>query len=79
MQRAVAAISPFGDRRADIRAAVNSANIIRASMPPGTKIEPEQMQQLISSLSRYLKCDHDASDEVDLEALKRMQAQRCQE
>jgi hypothetical protein len=79
MQRAIAAVCPFGERRADIRAAVNSANIIRASMPPGAKVEAEQMQQLIGSLSRYLKCDQDTSDEVDLDALKRMQVQQCQE
>jgi len=68
--------SPFGERRADIRAATNTAHQIAASSM--AKIEPEDATALFKALMNYLQCDQDHEESVDLDALNRMKEKQCQ-
>lgn len=64
-------MAPWGERRADTRAAVNTTHLISAQASQDVTID--DMQELMSSLSSYLKCDA-ATDDVllDTDALERM-------
>lgn len=66
-------VCPFGERRADMRAAHHSANWIASQSM--TKIEEAEYQAMVSHLMSYLACDieRDPNEmDVDPEALKRM-------
>jgi len=55
MQLAMAAVVPFGDRRADLRQAIHTANLL---VSQSTKeISEGDFGQLVKSLTTYLKCD----------------------
>jgi hypothetical protein len=57
-------VSAFGERRADIRAAINTANLIAAQM-----IEPmttEMFRNIVKALSSYMPGESDEDDEDDL-------------
>lgn len=70
-QIAMYQVNPFGDRRADMRAAVNTTNQIIASS--AAKIPSEDVQTLFLAIRDYLKCNEDSDDEeVDFEALRKV-------
>ena len=64
-------VSPFGERRADMRAAHHSANWIASQSPK--KIEEADYQAMVSHLMSYLACDSDRDpneEDIDREALR---------
>lgn len=64
-------VNPFGDRRADIRAAVSTTNQIIAGA--ASKLSGEDVQALFASIRDYLKCNEETDDEeVDFEALQKV-------
>lgn len=63
-------VSPFGERRQDLRSAYHTANVI-ASHSAET-IAKDEFTELFTALCDYLPCDKQAEDQVDLEALERM-------
>ena len=67
------AVCPFGERRADMRAGFNTANIIAASAP---KELPEGVfQEIVEHLISYLTCDKETDgeeEEIDMQALARI-------
>ena len=76
MQRAMYWVSPFGERRADIRAAHVMANWIGSQAKE--KIPEADYQQMFEHLMNYLPCDkeHDPGEEqIDREALRRVKEQ----
>lgn len=66
-------VSPFGERRADMRAAHMMANWIGSQSKE--KIPESDFQQMFEHLMNYLSCDkeHDPGEEqIDREALRRV-------
>jgi len=67
------AVSPFGERRADMRAGFNTANAIAAS---AAKELPEGVfQTIVDHLISYLTCDKltdGEEEELDMVALARI-------
>ena len=62
--------NPFGDRRADLRAATNTVfQIVSSSM---AKISDEDAQELFQKLKNYLECHEDQDEIVDLEAVQKV-------
>lgn len=73
MQLAMYHVSPFGERRADLRAAFHTANQIAAQSP--SKISEPDFMAMREHLSVYMQCDapQDPDEmEVDPEALRRI-------
>jgi len=73
MQRAMYWVSPFGERRADMRVAHITANMIGSQQKE--KVSESDYEAMVSHLMNYLTCDieHDPNEmEVNPEALKRM-------
>lgn len=69
-------VSPFGERRDDIRAAHLMANWIGSQAKE--KIPEADFQQMFEHLMNYLPCDkeHDPGEEqIDREALRRVKEQ----
>ena len=64
---------PYGERRADIRAAHIAANQIASNSPK--ELTDDQFRELQTGLRTYLKCDADHEEEIDLEALKLMKTE----
>lgn len=62
-------VSPFGERRQDIRQGYHTAQIISAL---SVDMNQDEFEVLIEGLIDYLPCDKDQSDAVDFDALKRM-------
>ena len=52
LQVAAESIDPFGEERADIRAAVNTANLMAAQ---SSNVTNDQVQTMIDSLRSYLQ------------------------
>ena len=75
-QLAMYEAAPFGERRADIRAATNTVNAIVASAM--VKISSEDANALFRQVANYLECDQDEEEAVDLDALQRMKEKECQ-
>lgn len=74
-QLAMYQVNPFGERRADIRAAINTTNQIIASSP--SKLSRDDIQALFSSIRDYLKCNEQTDeDDVDFEALKKVKGEQ---
>lgn len=70
-QIAMYQVNPFGDRRADMRAAVSTTNQIIASA--ASKLPPSDVQSLFVSIRDYLKCNEENDEEeVDFEALRKV-------
>lgn len=69
-QRALYEVCPFGERRADIRHGLLTANLI-ASMQVNEVTEGD-FQAMVQALATYLPCDKDQDEVVDMDALKRM-------
>lgn len=74
-QKAMYAVCPFGERRADMRAGFNTANIIAAHAI--TEIPAEAFSEMVDHLISYLACDIDNENEedVDMAALARIKEQ----
>lgn len=67
----MASVLPFGDRRADIRSAIHTANLIASQSTK--ELTSEDFAGLVASLSRYLKCDEPQDElQFDPEALERV-------
>jgi len=70
-QRALYEVAPWGERRADLRAAFVTANLMCSQS--SQERSDEDFQAMVESLASYLKCDCDNDDEeADLTALERM-------
>lgn len=72
-QKAMFEVNPFGDRRADIRAATSTTHSIVAGVHG--EVNKEQVAALHRSLRDYLKCyaaSEDDGEDVDYEALKKV-------
>lgn len=70
-QIAMYQVNPFGDRRADMRAAVGATNQIIATS--AAKLPPEDVQALFVSIRDYLRCNENTDEEdVDFEALRKV-------
>jgi hypothetical protein len=70
-QVALYSVCPFGERRADMRAAVNSARLIAAQSM--SKTTADDFIANARLLQQYLKCEQDHDEEQpDLDALQRM-------
>jgi hypothetical protein len=65
---------PFGERRADMRAAVNSARVIAATSMSETVAD--DFGENVQALQQYLKCEQDHEESADLTALQRMKAKQ---
>ena len=67
------AVAPFGERRADVRTAFNTANMmaVQAGNPKSA-----EFQKAFDHLCDYMPCDRDGDEFVDLDALKRMQQRK---
>lgn len=63
-------VAPFGERRMDLRMAVNTAHMM--AMQSASKIEAAEFNQIIDGLSNYMPCDQSRENEVDLQAIKNM-------
>lgn len=74
-QIAMAQVNPFGERRADIRAAVNTTNQIAATS--GVKLQQADAQQLLKQIRDYLKC-HEQNDDEDFDenALRKVKGEQ---
>lgn len=74
-QLAMYQVNPFGDRRADIRAATNTTNQIVAT--PGVKIQAADAQELFRQVRDYLKCYEQNDDEdFDPQALRKVKGEQ---
>jgi len=74
-QIAMAQVNPFGERRADIRAATNTTNQIVSA--PGVKIQAADAQELFRQIRDYLKCYEQTDDEeIDLQALRKVKGEQ---
>jgi hypothetical protein len=68
-------VNPFGERRADIRAATNTTNQIVSA--PGVKIQPADAQALFRQVRDYLKCYEQTDEEdIDLQALRKVKGEQ---
>lgn len=68
-QLAMYDVSPFGERRQDLRAGYHTAQIIAAQ---SMDMKQDEFAAMVEGLIDYLPCDQDQSDAVDFDALKRM-------
>ncbi len=70
-QIALYIVAPWGERRADTRAAINTTHLISAQASQDVTVD--DMQELMGALSSYLKCDTASEDlPLDPDALERM-------
>ncbi len=70
-QIAMYQVNPFGDRRAYMRAEVNTTNQIISGA--AAKLSGDDVQALFTSIRDYLKCDEQSDEEdVDFEALRKV-------
>ena len=64
-------VSPFGERRQDIRQAFHTAQLMNVNRM-GEPQSAEEFSSTVKALSAYLQCDIEQEDFVDLDALERM-------
>jgi FPC/CPF motif-containing protein YcgG len=69
-------VDPWGECRADIRAAVNSSHQITASAMTG--VSQEAGQELFRMLCNYLEHNRDNEEYVDLAAVQKVREQNGQ-
>lgn len=66
-------VCPFGERRADMRAAYHTAHVLTSQSHD--KIADSEFRDLVVSLMSYLKCEQVSDDEeVDMQALSTLKA-----
>lgn len=74
MQWAMYLACPYGERRADMRAAHTTAQLILSQAANADKLTEDQYRDMVASLSQYLKCEQPRDgEEADLAALALMQ------
>tara|TARA_R110000822_G_scaffold216828_1_gene351381 strand:- start:1345 stop:1566 length:222 start_codon:yes stop_codon:yes gene_type:complete len=71
VQKALYEVSPWGERRQDLRAAISTSNLIASQS--SEKLTDEDFREMVRSMSSYLMCDRDQEETVDMNALERMQ------
>jgi len=64
-------VAPFGERRADFRMAVCTANLMQAQSV--SEITEEDFSEMVSALANYLPTSEVDDEEADLQALKAIQ------
>lgn len=74
-QLAMYAVAPFGERRADIRAAFNTANLMAVQ---AGNMKTADFRGAVEHLCDYMPCDRDGEEFVDLDALKRMKQREAE-
>jgi hypothetical protein len=63
-------VSPFGERRQDLRAGYHTAHMIAAQ---ATELDDHLFGEMIDQMISYLPCDRDDGEETaDMDALARM-------
>lgn len=68
VQLALAAIEPWGEDRADLRAAVNTAQLVASNRTE--PMEDGKFTAMVRSLARYLKCHEDPHQVVGPKAMR---------
>lgn len=76
VQQAIYQVAPYGEKRADKRAAVCTAN--QMVMHVAEKVGDEEFNQAVSSLANYLPKAEDYEDIDDMDALKRMREKKAE-
>jgi hypothetical protein len=74
VQLAMYRVAPYGERRADMRAAVCAANLM--AMQAAEQIDDEEFSKVVRCLTSYLPSAEDYEDIEDLEALKKLREQK---
>ena len=71
-QRAMYEVCPFGEKRDDLRQAINTLAIARSVT--WSEVSEDDCRNLLNNLCDYLPCDkqHDITAEADMNALERM-------
>lgn len=70
LQHAVHAAIPSGEARADLRAAVMTANLMTCQS--AAEIDDADFRKMVNSLVGYLKSAQDYENEADIEAARRI-------
>ena len=77
LQMVLYRVEPYGERRADMRAAHNSVNLMIAQHV-GDPIADEQVMEMREHLQRYIKDADDYEEESDLKAVELLKRkQQC--
>lgn len=66
-------VAPFGERRQDIRAAINTLTAMLAHSTPENKPSEQDLQEMLTALQNYLPCYKSTELEFDPDALARIQ------
>lgn len=70
VQQTLASVQPYGEQRADMRAAMMTANLM--AMQSTKPIPDDEFAAMVDSLRSYLKDESDYEDVVDIEAARRI-------
>lgn len=70
VQMTLASVQPYGEQRADMRAAMMTANLM--AMQSTKPIPDDEFNAMISSLRSYLPDESDYEDVTDIEAARRI-------
>lgn len=72
MQKALYRISPFGERRADLRSAFHTAAIIVSNRTEDTA--GREFVDMVETLMRYVPANIDPEETIDMAALAKVKA-----
>lgn len=63
-------VSPFGERRQDLRSGLHASHMVAAQ---AAEMDDDEFSELIGNMISYLPCDKDDGEETaDMDALARM-------
>lgn len=65
-------VAPFGERRADLRTAVMTANLMTMQAANKKDITTDEFLKVVTGLMKYLPDESSYEDIADLQALERM-------
>jgi len=71
-QKAMYAVCPFGERRADMRTAINTLTLLTSQMSPQNRPSDDDLNLILNSLQNYLQCYKTEELEFDADALKKV-------
>jgi hypothetical protein len=66
------AVCPFGERRADLRTAINTLTQLTSQMSPQNRPSDDDLSVIMDSLQNYLQCYKIQELEFDPDALKKV-------
>ena len=70
LQRTIAIVQPYGERRADMRAATMTANLM--AMQSTEPVADDNFREMIGTLTNYLKDASDYEEEADIAAARQI-------